>query len=144
MGTRGPLPARSDQKRRRNQPETPVEKIELEGAVAVPDPLDSWHAVAADWYRSLSESGQSRYFEPSDWQAARYCASVMSETLTGSPNAQMVAQVRGLMADLLTTEGARRRASLELERKLAGVEPQPTAGNVTQMAGRRARLTDAS
>src|SRR5690349_111494 len=102
MGTRGPAPARSDQKRRRNQPAKPIDKVELVGEVVVPD-AGEWHATAIAWYQSLKDSGQSRYFEPSDWQAAHFCAALMHECLTGQTNAQLVGQVRAMMADLLTT-----------------------------------------
>lgn len=143
MGTRGPVPARSDQKRRRNAPVKPVERVEVSGEVVVPLPAEHWHVTAAEWYRSLVDSGQSRYFEPSDWQAARFCAELMHLALTGDTNAQLVAQVRGMMSDLLTTEGARRRVGIELERKI--VEQAGTSrSNVTSMADRRKRLTGAS
>lgn len=143
MGTRGPIPARSDQKRRRNKPETPTTRVEIEGEVVAPKPSETWHPTAAAWYASLVESGQSRYFEPSDWQAAHFTAALMSDCLTGEGvNAQLVAQIRGMMADLLTTEGARRRAGIELERKVAGGDTAPaSSGNVTVMEDRRKRLT---
>lgn len=143
MGTRGPVPARSDQKRRRNKSETPTEKVAVEGKVEIPEPRDGWHAVAADWYRSLKDSGQARFFEPSDWQAAHFCAQLMSDCLSGETvNAQLVSQVRGMMTDLLTTEGARRRAGVELERKASGQQAASApVGNVTHMADRRKRLT---
>jgi len=136
------VPARSDQKRRRNAPESPVECVEVVGEVFAPDPSEEWHDTAKAWYRSLSDSGQSRYFEPSDWQAAHFCAALMHQALTGDVNAQLVAQVRGMMTDLLTTEGARRRAGIELERRLATTDGEKKAsGNVTHMADRRKRLT---
>lgn len=147
MGTRGPVPARSDQRRRRNKPATPTDKVEVQGAVAVPPPTDSWHPTAAAWYVSLEQSGQSRFFEPSDWQAAHFTAALMSDCLTGDGvNAQLVAQIRGMMSDLLTTEGARRRAGIELERALSGTPAAASTpgGNVTVMDDRRKRLSGAS
>lgn len=143
MGTRGPVPARSDQKRRRNKPDTPTDKVEVDGAVEIPAASDTWHATAQAWYASLERSGQSRFYEPSDWANAHFCAGLMSDALLDDKvNAQLVAQIRGLMADLLTTEGARRRAGIDLERKLTGApEPQQSSGNVTRMDDRRKRLT---
>lgn len=146
MGTRGPAPARSDERRRRNQPSTPTDKVEVAGEVEIPDPLEEWHPTAVSWYRSLADSGQSRFYEPTDWQAAHFCAGLMSQALLDEkPNAQLVAQVRGLMTDLLVTEGARRRAGMEIMRRpTEGGRPQP-GGSVTRMADRRKRLTgDAS
>lgn len=144
MGTRGPVPARSDQKRRRNKDEAPVEKVALEGDVTIPAASEAWHPTASAWYTSLHDSGQSRFFEPSDWQAAHFTAALMSDCLAGEGiNAQLVSQIRGLMADLLTTEGARRRAGIELERKATEAR-EPAAANVSMLADRRRRVSDAS
>lgn len=146
MGNRGPIPARSDERRRRNQPETPIERVALDGEVEIPAADEAWHPTAAAWYRALNESGQSRFYEPSDWANAHFCARLMSDALLDEKiNAQLVGQIRGLMADLLTTEGARRRVGIELDRKVAGVPAEPQSGsNVTAMDDRRKRLTDAS
>ena len=73
--------------------------------------------MAADWYRSLSESGQARFYEPSDWQTARVWAEVLSRQLaTHRMSAQMVTAWAAAAGELLTTEGARRRVHLELSR----------------------------
>lgn len=145
MGTRGPAPARSDQKRRRNKPETPTQQVELEGDVKIPAPDEDWHPTALAWFGSLQTSGQARFYEPSDWQNAHYCAGLMSRTLTEEKvNAQLVAQVRGLMTDLLVTEGARRRVGLEIVRSAPPAAAATSSGNVTVMGDRRKRLTDAS
>ncbi len=135
MGTRGPIPERSEARRRRNKPDgpdlvqassgPPEEMPDLPG----PDPL--WHPIAADWYLSLRESGQSAFYEPSDWAMARYAAHVMSQVVLSDrgPNGQLVAALNSVMSSLLTTEGDRRRARMELERKkpagaqLASVSP---------------------
>lgn len=115
MGTRGPAPKRSDQRRRRNKPAVPTSRVEIPGVVPVPPPDESWDPRAVAWYESLAESGQSRFYEPADWRTAHLCASLISDVLR-EPKAAMVQQIRGLMTDLLVTEGARRRVSLELER----------------------------
>lgn len=144
MGARGPAPKRSDERHgHRSAAEKATEKVEQTGTVEIPAPSDTWHPSAAAWFASLEQSGQSRFYEPSDWQNAHYCASLMSLSLTDEKvNAQLVSQVRGLMTDLLVTEGARRRVSLEI------VRPAPTTpatnGNVTVMDDRRKRLSGAS
>jgi hypothetical protein len=144
MGARGPVPSRSDQRRRQNKPATPVDHVLVAGEVVRPDPSEDWHQSAGAWYRAIGDSGQSRFFEPSDWQAAWFCADLMSKCMAAEVvNAQLVGQIRGLMTDLLTTESARRRVGLELERKI--VQPDASMpGNVTSMTGRRKRMTDAS
>lgn len=112
----GPVPKRSGERRRRNK-SNQVETVEVSGTVEIPDPDPAWHPIAADWYRSLGESGQVRYMEPSDWQAARFVAEVMTRNLeAGKFSATLFASVWQAMTDLLTTEGARRRARMEIER----------------------------
>lgn len=73
--------------------------------------------MARDWFASLAESGQSRFYEASDWQTARIWAEVLSRQLSSEKlSAVMVQAWAGSAAELLTTEGARRRAQLELQR----------------------------
>lgn len=116
----GPIPKREDERRRRNKPEPGDEVKRAHGApvVPVPEPDEGWHPIAWDWYRSLAESGQSRFYEPSDWHFARYVAEAMSRNLFGGfkMSAQMFGAVMSGMTELLTTEGSRRRARVELER----------------------------
>lgn len=98
----------------------------------LPDPSPLWDPIATDWYLSLRESGQAAFYQPSDWAVARYAAELMSRVLDCSergPNGQLVAALNSVMASLLTTEGDRRRARMELERRkpvgpqLASVSP---------------------
>ncbi|MFE0470479.1 hypothetical protein ACFW2V_02535 [Streptomyces sp. NPDC058947] len=97
----------------------------------LPDPDSNWHPIATDWYLSLQQSGQAAFYEPSDWAMARYAAELMSRGLSSDrpPNGQYVAALNSVMTSLLTTEGDRRRARMELERKkpsgaqLASVSP---------------------
>lgn len=142
MGARGPVPKRSTERRRRNKADAPeivvvtVEENAVE--VAIPPVDESWHSIARDWYLSLEQSGQSKFFEPSDWQAARYVAELISKNLRQRKiSAVMFAAVWSAMADLLTTEGARRRVRMEIERKPDGNE---LPANVTAIAGYQARL----
>lgn len=135
MGAHGPIPKRSEERRRRNKDDGP-EMIQApsggpEDLPDLPEPDALWHPIAADWYLSLRESGQSAFYEPSDWAMARYAAHVMSQVLLSDrgPNGQLVAALNSVMSSLLTTEGDRRRARMELDRKkpagpkLASVSP---------------------
>ena len=85
----------------------------------LPDADPLWHPIAADWYLSLRESGQAAFYQPSDWAVARYAADLMSKVLLSErgPNGQLVAALNSVMSSLLATEGDRRRARMELERK---------------------------
>lgn len=117
MGARGPVPKRSTERRRRNKSSV-VETVKVDApASAVPAANPSWHPIAGDWYASLVESGQAIYFEPSDWQAARFVAEVMSKNLKQKRfSSVLFAAVWAAMNDLLTTEASRRRVRMEIER----------------------------
>ena len=129
MGARGPVPARSDQRVRRNKPETPIDKVEVIGPVEVPelnfvDP----HPLTVDLYASLSQSAQSRFYETSDYQMARAILHFFDiEVKKGKASAQMVQTIFSQLTDLLLTEGARRRVRLEVER-------DQSAGQVIEVA----------
>lgn len=113
-----------------------AEAIAAKGGI--PPAADHWHPIAHDWYRSLEESGQSEFYEPSDWQAARYVAELMSKQLKqGKPSAHMFAAVWAAMGDLLTTEASRRRVRIEIERE-SGDEEQ--SAKVTAISDYRQRL----
>lgn len=122
MGARGPVPKRSDQRVRRNKAEVAVEKVESIGVVAVPElGFDDPHFLTVDLYRSLSESAQSRFYEPSDYQTARAVLFFMDQQFkTSRPSGQLLAALFSQLTDLLMTEGARRRVRLEVERAQAG------------------------
>ena len=124
----GPVPKRSDQRRRRNKPDGPDIVKAPGGTLPAQPPADeAWHSIAREWYLSLAESGQAQFYEASDWQTARYVAEAMSRNLNGGArfSAQLFQAVMSAMTDLLTTEGARRRARVELER--GPEQPQPAS-----------------
>ena len=111
----GPPPKRSDQRRRRNKAE-PVEKAF--GQVAKPPSAPrGWHPVARRWFSSLKASGQSQFYEASDWATAFVVAEDMSRAFHAEGpvgGAAMAAWLRA-MASLMVTEGDRRRVRLELQ-----------------------------
>ena len=135
----GPPPNRSDQRRRTNKPEG-VQVTKAPGAeLVVPPGADpAWHPVASRWFQSLRSSGQSAFYEDSDWATAYLIAESMSRELhTGEPptGAAMSAWLKA-MGSLMVTEGDRRRARLELERPSAEEVP----ADVDDLADYRARL----
>lgn len=156
MPERGPAPKRSDQRRRRNVPEA-GEPTRSPGAEVVealePDP--DWHPVAVQWFRSLAVSGQSAFYESSDWASAFVLAESMSRELHPQPvidkdggvtmvrmppkAASVSAWLKGMTA-LLATEGDRRRAALELVRPTVDEEDD---GDVSHLDDARRRLRGA-
>ena len=129
MGNPGPVPKRTSQRlghlTKAQKAESTV--IKTAGAVDIPPMDESWHPLAKDWYLSLSDSAQKSLMEPSDWAAARLLAGEITRMLTGEPNAAMLGKVWGAMGDLMTTEGARRRLKVEVERRPIAAAPAPVA-----------------
>lgn len=146
MGSRGPAPKRSTERRRRNKDSKPTKG---KGAlrVVVPKPDKGWHPIAKRWYQSLAKSGQSEFYEPSDWAMAQIVAESISRDLeeqvvavpekTGEPvyakvpmkGASLSAYLKAMNA-LMVSEGDRRRAGVELERAGAASKPETPAGVV--------------
>ena len=138
----GPVPKRSDQRRRRNKEGGEVTRAPSRSSVVAPAPDEGWHPIARGWFTSLSESGQSQFYEASDWATARYVAEAMSRNLHGGRfSAQLFAAVMSGATELLTTEGARRRMRLELQ-KQAPVDPAAAAKVARMDAYRKAAKGD--
>lgn len=117
-GVGGPVPKPQAQRRRRNKPAVPVDTVPARGfSGPAPRPDDAWHPIAREWFLALAESGQARFYEPSDWAMARLGAEMMSNLCSSDrPSAQMLVSVLQITSGLLATEGDRRRLRLELAR----------------------------
>lgn len=135
MAARGPVPKRSDQRRRVNAPAVPITEAPAFTAV-IPTADDAWHPIAKMIYASLPLSGQCRFYESSDWAMAYLICESISLDLkpqfigfaaTGRDETQAeyaVIPLKGAslaaylkaFSSLLMSEGDRRRASLELQR----------------------------
>lgn len=154
MGTRGPVPKRTEQRRRANKPATPITKAEAANDVIMPDTPDDWHPVAKRWFDSLKTSGQRQWYEPSDWATAYLVAESISRDLNPQvvgitergdvvfesiplKGASLSAYLRA-MGNLLATEGDRRRASVELQKANAESDPgeDHADATVTDIASR--------
>lgn len=155
MGSRGPVPKRTDQRRRSNKPDTPVKSAST-GADAKPLAASKdWHPIARQWYRSLEKSGQSVFYQASDWATAYLIAESISRDLKPQPigvhpetgkavmatipmkGASLAAYLKAMTA-LLVTEGDRRRSRIELERSKASDEEE--SGDVAWIDDARRRL----
>lgn len=138
---RGPVPARSDQRRRTNKDAVEIESAPASEVVEVPEPCPTWHAAATRWYQSLQVSGQSRFYEPSDWAQAWVWAEFLSRALEQGMrvNGQLITAWSAGAAELLTTEGARRRMRIELAR--AGQVDEDAESAVTALDEYRSRFS---
>ncbi|QGU03112.1 hypothetical protein CKALI_11340 [Corynebacterium kalinowskii] len=114
----GPIPKRSDQRRRRNKDTDGVSTVVAFGKhVATPPTEDrTWHIYAKNWFRSLKRSGQAQFYQESDWQEARMVALLISLEMKREhgPRAGMMDVIFSRADNLMTTEGARRRLRVEL------------------------------
>lgn len=144
MGARGPIGKRSEERmgHRSKDEQDSITKAPSGAPGDLPDLPDAdplWHPIASDWYLSLRESGQAAFYQPSDWAVARYAADLMSKVLMSErgPNGQLVAALNSVMSSLLTTEGDRRRARMELERKPAAKQG---SASVTAIADYRSSI----
>jgi hypothetical protein len=109
------------------------------GTTAIPRASSNWHPAAKRWYQALKSSGESQWYQPSDWAEAWVVAEVLSQMLLADKlSAMLFAAWQGASARLLTTEGDRRRVRIELER---GDKEDPDAeAGVTAMDEWRKRL----
>ena len=123
MATKGPVPKRSDQ-RHGHRPKADADDITritpTEEILGPPLDLEGCHPLAADWYDGLRRSGQAGLYQPSDWAQARIWTELISRALNQGdrPSAVLVAAWASGAGELLTTEGARRRMRLELDRPM--------------------------
>ena len=133
MAVHGPIPKRSEELRRRNKPETPIDKVDAVGSVQIPPADPKWHPTARLIYDSLPSSGQAKFYEPSDWSTAYLLAESLSRDLKPQSigitdegkvirayvplkGASLAAYLKGFAA-LGVTEGDRRRMGIEIDRK---------------------------
>ena len=123
MATRGPTPKR-DAERRRTNKRPPTTAAARGGNHPQPRALKGWHPSMTRWYKSLAESGQAQFYEPSDWEAARLIADFGTELINDGLKASGFAALWSAMGDMLTTEGSRRRMSVELKQDTPA-KPEP-------------------
>jgi len=84
----------------------------------IPKADPGWKPKARSWYNSLALSGQSDFYEPSDWMTAVAAADAYDVFLR-THNASILAQFTRLSERLGATLADRKRTRIELE------EPAP-------------------
>ena len=97
-------------------PGTAFRRGQSAGAPPVPVESSAWHPVAQGWYRSLRMSGQSQWYEASDWATAWVAAEVLSRLYEFGFSATLLEQWNSMAARLMVAEGDRRRLRIELVR----------------------------
>lgn len=116
----GPVPKRSTERHPSANSGKVIDKVQAFGVVKKPDLGlgDNVHPIVADFWNSVGESAQARYYEASDWQYFRVALHFLNQLLfKGGPSAQMLTVVNQMLTDLLVSEGSRRRVRMEIERE---------------------------
>lgn len=118
VGSRGPVGKRSEDRVRRNKSAGVLTVVDMPVPACVPpEPDEGWCLAARRIWDSLVLSGQSRFYEPSDWAYAQF---VMGEMTRYVENGQQIGDrlsaIDSMLVRLLLTEADRRRAGLELSR----------------------------
>lgn len=118
----GPPPKRSEERIRNNVQEWPVEKVQVTGVVEVPDlGIPDPHPLVEEFWEALKTSGQSKYYEPSDWVYAKLVLTLINSSLIRDRiGAAHLQQFNSMFSNLLVSEGDRRRVRLEIERRPFG------------------------
>lgn len=119
MGNSGPIPNHSSdlsRSRDANRGDRPSLVKGERRPVTIPHAGKDWHPAARRIYDSIKTSGQSDFYQNSDWAYAwSVCDDLSNFKNMSRPSAQMAAVVYTALGNLLLTEGDRRRARIELE-----------------------------
>lgn len=118
----GPVPYRSEElsrERDANRGDRPTLTKGTMRSVQIPAADDEWHPTAKRLYQSLQESGQSDFFQNSDWAYAwSLCedVSVMKnqQIYSGKLHAESLKGIYSALSNLMFTEADRRRMRIEL------------------------------
>lgn len=139
MGVRGPVPKRSEDRQRRNEPVIPVRRAPGAQRVRVPGASREWCKTARQLWKALKASGQSAFYEPSDWAYAYFLMDEMTRYVESDrQNGQVLASILSGLSELLVAEGNRRRVGVELARPDSGDDE--VLGTVTAMREWVARM----
>ena len=145
----GPVPNRSEDlarpRERKGGDAVPVTKGQLR-PVRIPAANRDWHPIAKRFYNSLKTSGQSDFYQNSDWAFAYSVADDLSYYKKPLVNrdgeeyykrsGQMLQSIYAAMTSLLVTEGDRRRVRIEL----SAPEEEGESAAVLAIADYRAEL----
>lgn len=129
------MPNRSDdlspagERKRKSRGTDQITHGELRPVGDVPQPDANWHSIAQDFYLSLMTSGQSDFYQDSDWMYAySLCDDLSYYKKSGQRSSMMLTAIMSAMSNLLVTEGDRRRVRIEL------TTPEPEGDNAAVLA----------
>lgn len=86
-------------------------------SVVVPDADPQWHPIARRLWDATRESGQTKFYEPSDWALLYSLMDDLSYAKRAERRpAGLVETIYSQLGNLLVSEGDRRRVQVELHR----------------------------
>jgi hypothetical protein len=89
----------------------------MTGDVEPPELGFEAHELVTSLYHSLTQSGQAKFYEPSDWQYARIIMSQLNDYLNQEKKSPtMFGEIMSALTSLMLTEGDRRRLKMEIDR----------------------------
>lgn len=97
----------------------------------IPDADKSWMPKARSWFNSLKRSGQTEFWEPSDWATAVAAADAYNVFLR-THNASILAQFVRLSERLGATLADRKRSRIELVEPVQEDEDEAAADAAVQ------------
>jgi hypothetical protein len=110
--------------------------------VPIPDANPSWLPAARSWFRSLALSGQSEFYEASDWSTAVLAAQIYDMFLR-SHHANLLPSFERLSARLGVTVADRKRNRIELnEPDVSDVDEEAADQAVVDWHGRLGIVRD--
>lgn len=128
----GPVPKRSEHRRRRNAPARPIAQVG--GAAAEVPALDveGVHPLAVSWFEALADGAEAQFYTPAMWQRARIVAVMLSDLLRSAKRSSMMyAAIQNDMKSLLVDAGELRRLGIEIQ-----AAEVPAADNVIDYRAR--------
>jgi hypothetical protein len=142
MGSRGPIPKRSDLRMghpHEAQNPADVTRVQLNGVVEPPElGFEPDHEIVAEIWESVKLSGQSIFYEPSDWTMLKFWLMQLETYLNHPGRATMLDVIASNLSAFLLTEGDRRRMKMEIDRsgetEALEKQRQEAFDNVIQLA----------
>lgn len=129
----GPVPKRSGERSRRNEPALGAARMGEMLPVKKPSAdRGNWHKRALSFYESAEKSGQAAYWQQSDWEMLKIACDLLTNFYDavergGRGSSMIMENFLKIVGDLGMTEGSRRRdLRLELE---APQVPQKSASD---------------
>ena len=120
----GPIPKHSSELSRDRDADrahrVPLTKGERKPVSFRPEADPNWHQIAIWLYDSLANSGQSDFYQESDWVFAySVCDDLSKMKFKSNRSAMMVSAIYNVCDRLLITEGDRRRLRIDRQQLFA-------------------------